>query len=336
MVNGIQDWSARRAEILRLLLDKEYGHPPTLPVRMTSREMRVQDRPGEGKVSRVVVTISPGQDSPGRPLDLGITLHLPEVAGRRPVVVGIGTPFFPQVNARGFILARFDPFELEPDTEGFVAEGPARSAYPGGDWGSLAIWAWGASRVADYLVTRTDVDSRRLVVTGHSRLGKAALLAGALDERFAVVNPNRSGAGGMGNWRQRGAGSETLADVAAPHRFGHWFVPGFVTWAGRERELPFDQHFLAALVAPRGLLATESLADPWSNPAGAWATSRGVQPVFNLLAAPRRNAIHFRWDNHGQNQRDVEALLQFAEFVFQGKEPSLDLFPPRFPGQTGR
>ena len=144
--------------------------------------------------------------------------------------------------------------------------GPAQMAYPEYDWASLAVWAWGASRVLDYLATRPDINADQAVITGHSRTGKAALLAGALDDRFALVVPNGSGCGGAGTYRNAPKGVETLKLITLPNRWKSWLQKDFGRFGDQEARLPFDQHFMRALVAPRPVLSTDGLDDRWANP----------------------------------------------------------------------
>jgi hypothetical protein len=181
---------------------------------------------------------------------------------------------------RGYALATFQQADVAPDRDTtdagvlphFEPPGPAIAA-----WGTLAVWAWGLQRVADALVDAPFAEE--LIVTGHSRRGKAALLAGATDERFAMVAPHQSGTGGM--TLSRGNGQETVADITAT--FPHWFADTFHAFAGRPERLPVDQHALAALVAPRPLLDTEGTRDYWSNPGLALDTVRAAAPVYDLL-----------------------------------------------------
>jgi hypothetical protein len=175
-------------------------------------------------------------------------------------------------------------------------------------------------RVMDHLATLPWVDRSRIVITGHSRSGKAALWAGALDERFALVVPQGSGCGDMGSHRFRGPGSEGLADLTG--NFPHWFVPGLRGFAGLEQHLPFDQHFVAALVAPRALLSIDALGDAWANPYGTGVTHLGARPVYELLGAARGPAISFREGPHELSDADWRTLLDHADLVFLGKGPA--------------
>jgi len=173
--------------------------------------------------------------------------------------------------------------------------------------------------VIDYLVTLDVVDREKIVFTGQSRGGKTALLAGALDERIAVVAPNGSGCGGAGCYRILGEGSETLDDITNPSRFSYWFHPRLREFVGKEDRLPFDQHYLKALVAPRALISLDALGDLWANPLGTQQTYRAAQEVFDFLVVSDRNGIHFRSGGHAQNEEDWRALVDFADKVLLGK-----------------
>ncbi|NIP97687.1 MAG: SUMF1/EgtB/PvdO family nonheme iron enzyme, partial [Akkermansiaceae bacterium] len=203
--------------------------------------------------------------------------------------------------------------DLAPDKRGTI--GPAQEAYPDYDWAMLAVWAWGGMRVVDYLETRDDVDQGRIAITGHSRGGKAALLAGALDERITLVAPCQSGAGGAGCSRILGPGAESIGMNDKPN----WYHERIVRFAGKEAHLPFDQHFLKALVAPRGLLCLESTDDLFANPAGTYATSAAATPVFELYRRKEFNGLRFRRGGHSYDTEDWRALLDFAEWVFFGR-----------------
>ena len=216
--------------------------------------------------------------------------------------------------------------EIEPDVPGRWQEGVrglARAPGPG-DWGTLGAWAWGLSRAMDYLVTNDRVDASKVAVIGFSRLGKAALWAGAQDERFAAVVSNASGAGGMAlSKRLFGERVEELVT-----RFPHWFCGNFAAYAGREEALPFDQHQLAALIAPRPLLATSGTGDLWSDPEGEYLTLKEASPVYKLLGkkglaenkAPGSGGLvntpvgyFLRQGGHDVTLEDWRAMIAFAK-----------------------
>lgn len=174
-------------------------------------------------------------------------------------------------------IAPDDPLRLRERAMAHYLESPFTGEHA---WGALAAWGWGLRGVAGYLRTRLSVDPRRIVTTGHSRRGKAALLAAAFDERIAATVPQQSGFLGMALARRAGAGVEvgiwnqTKAWLMSIFReniflmnrnFPHWLTPYAQHFAWHEDHLPVDQHLLLALVAPRPVLGTEGLTDYWSN-----------------------------------------------------------------------
>ena len=136
------------------------------------------------------------------------------------------------------------------------------------DWGVISAWAWAASRVMDYLETDETIDSSRVAVVGHSRGGKTALWAGANDHRFAMVCANDSGCSGAKLNHIDLPKSEHIAQITKS--FPHWFCPNYFKYAGREREMPFDQHELLSLIAPRLLCVDSATLDAWAGPSGEW------------------------------------------------------------------
>jgi hypothetical protein len=215
------------------------------------------------------------------------------------------------------VIAEFDRTRLDPDQNNAV--GACQAAYPGYDWATLAVWAWGYSRVVDYFMTTDFIDTTKIAVTGHSRCGKACLLAGAFDERIALTAPNCSGCGGVSAFRFAINLSTAENLRAITTNFPYWFQPRLSTFDDRETQLPFDQHELIALVAPRAFLTTNALGDAWANPPGAQRTQAAAAEVFGYLGAPDKIGIHFRPGPHDQNREDWQALIDFADRVLLGK-----------------
>ena len=187
--------------------------------------------------------------------------------------------------ARGYAVATLYYGEICPDSEAGLAEGVGR-LFPGAgavrrpdEWGALGQWAWGLSRAMDYLASDSDLDPARVAVLGHSRLGKAALWAGAQDPRFALVISNESGCEGAKLGRRIYGQTPTDISIAFPY----WFCPAFTTVRGHEAAMPVDQHELLALVAPRLLYVASAEGDRNSDPKGEFLGLKGVEPVYALF-----------------------------------------------------
>jgi dienelactone hydrolase len=247
-------------------------------------------------------------------------MYMPAGAGPLPVVLAVEPvwqdhllPVAKLVAKAGYIFAGYERHDLDPDNAD-RSDG-LHPLYPDYDWASLAVWAWGASRVVDYIEQTEAADATRIVLTGHSRAGKVALLAGALDTRIALTVPHGSGAGGAGSFRIVGQGAESLAAITEPDRFHYWFHPKLAEFAGNEELLPFDQHFLRALIAPRAVASIDGLDDRWANPDGTRAMCVAAQPVFAMLGAPRSNMACFRPGGHDMTLQDWDILLAVADNV---------------------
>lgn len=186
---------------------------------------------------------------------------------------------------RGYALATAYYGDIDPDkhdwTDGVHAlyYKPGQTEPAAHEWGSIAAWAWGLSRMIDHLEKHEAIDPKRIAAIGHSRLGKTALLAGALDERIAIVCPHQSGTGGCAASRDND--QETVKRINTS--FPHWFNDNFTQFNDHEEKIPFDQHSLMALCAPRPIFDTEGLQDKWANYDNAWRSLSGADPVYKLL-----------------------------------------------------
>ena len=315
-VKDLKDWKERRKELVEPLMFYQYGSIPPRPDKVTPKLDKEKAHPsGIGKERWITLII----DSK-RKLQMRLVIYEPNTPGPHPVIIEEEGSLGGSKNAerfmkKNYLFIEYARHDLDPDRKG--TEGPAQKAYPENDWETLAVWAWGGMRVVDYLEGRTDVDMKKIAITGHSRGGKMALLAGALDERISLVVPNGSGAGGAGSSRILGPGAESIGMNDKPH----WYHPRIRIFAENEAHLPFDQHFLKALVAPRGLFCIESTDDLYANPLGTYATSRAAMPVYELYGVPERNAIRFRRGGHTFSGSDWTSLLDYAELTFYGRVP---------------
>ncbi len=329
-VKGKRDWARRRKELKELIQYYGYGHLPPAGGRVTAQEESSKRIEATGATERTL-TLSMG---PRGGIKTSLVLTVPEGKGPFPAIIvgdlcwGRQSPeIAAEVTRRGYILAEFDRTDVVPDKEDRTTG--LRGLYPNGDFGALAAWAWGFHRVVDYLRTLPEVDDRRIAVTGHSRGGKAALLAGALDERIALTAPNNSGCMGAGCTRLLFGQCESLQAIT--RAFPFWFTPRLAEFVGREDRLPFDQHSLKALVAPRALLSTEGLGDLWANPQGTQATYQAAKVAYGFLDAGDRIGIVYRPGGHGHTLPDWQVLLDFADWQLLGKRPARRFAELAFP-----
>lgn len=330
-VATVADWRKRREELKALILHYEYGHPPDAPGNISATELSSENALGGKAIDRRLrLTMQGGKVS------FRLRMLIPTAgAGPYPVLVkndrNMGLmPIPEEAIDRGYILCEFVRTDIAVD-------GPDRTdgafpAYPDADWRTLAAWAWGHWRVMDYLFTLDIVDKAHVAITGQSRGGKTALLAGALDERIALTAPNGSGAGGCGTYRLQGTGAEKMSDIVRVFPF--WFVPRLGEFVGQETRLPFDQHELKAMVAPRALLCSDALGDLWANPQGATRSHWAAREVYKFLGVPGKIGLHFRAGAHEQSEDDWRTFMDFADLQFFGKPSKRNFDTTAFPGLT--
>ncbi|MCE3288799.1 MAG: putative acetyl xylan esterase [Caulobacter sp.] len=303
------DGSNRRRFHMLVAAPKGVAHAPTIVMELfCSTRNAVEGRPAS--VFEDVAAL-PG---PCRSHDLDAVLTI--VLGKR-----IGGPDFAQLAKRGYAVALFYPGEVAPDDPDLGP--PALAALQPGvpadkRAGALAVWADLFSKAHDVLGADPRFDAGKMVAWGHSRHGKAALLAGALDPRFAAVIAHQSGRGGAS--LTRSIAGESLAQITTS--YGFWFTPAYAKGV----PLDVDQHQLIALNAPRPVLLGTGAADGWSDPAGAFKAAKGADPTYRLLGSPGFNArdLHdFRpedgvvwWSRplgHGVTTADWAAFLDFLD-----------------------
>jgi hypothetical protein len=260
--------------------------------------------------------------------------HCPGVKNNRATDAGRGAQIdvwaIEQSIDRGYAVATFYSGDIDPDRpdvrQGLQAHYPEKGPTKPGPhaWGTIAAWAWGLHRAVDYLVTDKDIDRDRIAVVGHSRLGKTALLAAAFDERIALAIPLQAGCGGTAP--SRGQVGESVRQINKG--FPHWFNGTFKEFNDRPDRLPFDQHSLVALVAPRPVLFSNAVEDTWANPEGQFQVLRAADPVYRLLGVEgleaermpepgklvaSRLGYFIRPGKHSMTKGDWKVFLDFAD-----------------------
>lgn len=356
MVDRPRLWTAvRRQEILELFRENVFGRvPPTaykMDVRIVHEEKQAMN--GAATLRQVKITIA----AEDKLLPIHLTMFIPNMVPRPlPLYLLINnrgsqvpnltdptrkvkSEWWPveEVVARGYGIAVFNHSDLDPDDfddfkngiHGLLDREERRSD----SWGTLAAWAWGASRCMDYLETDRDVDAAKVALVGHSRGGKTALWAGAEDERFAMVISNMSGPGGAALARRRFG--ITLARMNS--RNPHWFCTNYRKWSDREDELPVDAHMLIALIAPRAVYITNASKDLGCDPRGSYLALFHAVPVYRLFRPemtslrpemPRLNipvvsgpvAYHIRDGAHDMVLKDWSWFMDFGD-VWLKPEP---------------
>jgi hypothetical protein len=235
---------------------------------------------------------------------------------------------------RGYALACFYSGDIDPDTPD-MSDGIGPAFYKQGqtspapdDAATIMLWAWGFHRVVDFVEreAKDDVDPQRIAVVGHSRNGKTALLAGAFDERIALVIPLQAGCGGTAPSRTSDTRAESVKRINTS--FPHWFCGNFKKFNEDTSKLPFDQHCLIALCAPRPVLLPNAEEDLWANPSGQFEMLQTASPVYRRLgveglgenARPEMNKLidsrlgyFIRPGRHAMTRADWEVFLQYAD-----------------------
>jgi len=302
-------WKRRRPQLVELFSREEHGRVPqrTPEIRWRVVSEKHQVRNGVAVRERRLAGDLDNRAWPAVSVSLDLLLVTPEGRGRRPLLLEFGFPdgapwlkgrpappgpdWRDLVLARGWGYAILDPTSVQPDNGaglsrgviGLVNHGRPRAP---DDWGALRAWAWGASRVLDFLATDPAVDDRRVAIEGLSRYGKAALVAMAYDQRFAAGLIASSGEGGAKlHRRKRG---EQLENLAASGEY-HWMAGNFLRYAGplTVDDLPVDAHELIALCAPRPLFISvgNDQADGWVDSRGMFMAEVAAGPVYRLLGA---------------------------------------------------
>jgi len=348
-----KDWAERRKEIYKSAVELQYG---TIPPSPESVEVEPLYLGAVGKPSGYKVTVRAN----GKSLSFKMVLFRARSL-KAPAVIS-GDLCFQYAYDKEYIetftnsdinLVLFDRTEIAPDIAPYNLKnlgteetfeyargkeifdgldkgccgGPLKEMFPDYTFGAVGAWAWGYSVCVDALTVLGNVDTDFIVFTGHSRGGKAAALAGAIDERAKIVNPNASCAGGYGSYRikieavaenGKKSISEPISNIFKV--FPSWMGQELRPYIDREAELPFDAHYLKALVAPRILFVSEAAGDIWANPVGSHQTTEAAAEVYKFLGCEENLIWYFRRGEHYQKIEDIAQLVNIINHVRGGEE----------------
>ena len=347
----IDSWRTRRQELLRLFEDHVYGRILPPPDTVSIEQLHSTAIPQLRGISKNEFRITAVMK--GDTFQFPFVLYCGQQRAQ-PLIVFINnrsqqrtlpnaneeSEFLPfqTIVRRGYAVAIFQHSDVAPDNKNDFRDGILNLVLPDGPRapnasGALAAWAWGAGRVLDALDDLSLVDTTKAAVIGHSRGGKAALLAGMIDQRFQLVISNNSGCGGAAlSRRTYGEDVRRITDAV-----GYWFCPHFADFANREESLPVDQHQAMALIAPRALHVASADEDVWADPRGEWLSLTLASPAYQIFGFNSLNpqdvmpppdtylfrgptAYHIRRGPHELTKQDWLHYLDTADRVFASKE----------------
>lgn len=282
------DFMLRREEIKKILQEEEYGYIPEKPEHLTVDVINEMPTFAAGKANKkeLKFTVTIG----GADFSFPVVSVIPKKEGRYPAFVHIN--FRPEVPDRympteeiidnGFAIFSFCYKDVTSDDGNFkngiapyFRKGKRRSSDPG----KIAMWAFAAMRVMDYIETLDSIDTDNVAVIGHSRLGKTALVTGGFDERFKYVISNDSGCSGAAITR----GKQGETPMVITNVFPFWFCPKYVKSAAEFENVKYDQHFLLALTAPRYLMIGSAEEDIWADPESEFLSAVMASEVYPLF-----------------------------------------------------
>lgn len=282
-----------REEMLEILQNEEYGFMPSAPEKISFEKKQLRNDNvfgGKGKLWEITVFLT----LKGKDFSFPVSLMLPEGDGPFPFFVNLSFEkhvpnyYYPAEEILDNGFAAFNLFYEDVTSDnGDFTDGLAGILYPDGkrkasDCGKIVLWAWAASRCLDYAETEPRLDMKKAAVCGHSRLGKTALVTGAFDHRFRFVHSNCSGCSGASI--ARNTTGEKLEDIC--RNFPYWFCENYKKYINNEENMPFDQHYLLASIAPNFVSVGSASEDSWSDPAGEQLSCFAASEAFEKEGLP--------------------------------------------------
>ena len=328
-----QEWPEYKKALRDMIVDFEYGGMPPRPEYLRIEQLNGYRRDGFSVWYKIYTGTMDKQVS------FTLELYVPCIEGyfdmeaplgedeKYPVILtgdgcycNMESDVVAEAHKHGFIAAKFNRLELANDIY-TSREGGLHDIYPG-NYSDISAWAWGYSVCMDVFEQLSFTDETEVAITGHSRGGKAAMLAAVVDERIKYVCPNNSGCHGANSHRcevpvQAGVPrrTETLADMLK--NVPTWMGEKLIPYANRVEDLPYDMHYFGAMIAPRYYLQCEGMQDYWINPIGAWEDFMAVKECYKYLGCEDHAGAWFRPGYHRHKQPDY---AEFLDFIVRSRE----------------
>ena len=331
-VKTAEEFEEHKKELYKSAVELQYGTMPPAPEFLEVETLFTSNKSSSYRI------ITGRRD---HPVSFVMRVYRPNTKEKCPVIIdgdlcfeyAYDKDFQNAILSENIGLVAFNRTEIVHDICHEGRKGQLYECYPEYTFGALGAWAWGYSRVVDALEILGFFDNQWIAFTGHSRGGKTALLAGILDSRARIVMPNESGAGGCGCYRVHmkaltedgaEARNETLADLW--RNFDFWVGPEMEKYLECEEKIPFDEHYLKALVCPRTLVLGEAASDIWANPVGSYMTTKAAEEVYKLYNKSENLFWYYRHGYHFHKPEDVMMLVSVIKHQREGREPCEGFF----------
>jgi len=346
-VTNLENWEERRNEMRALLMEYEYGTIPPIETNASGKIVDSTSMYG-GKATLYHARIAFGPD---KAIQTDVRWIQPN--GEGPFPMFVMTKYRPSIEEdarieaiidRGYIVAEWYIYDLQ---ERNTSDGQVKAAFPEYSFGTIGRWAWGGSACFDYFRKISSVDPEKIIFTGLSRSGKTVLLMGAIDDRIPLIVPACTGLAGAGIYRfNPKEWAHTISKSIKTPNQRALYSEKLTEFAGRETHMPFDQHFLPALMAPRPMLLIIGESDTYDRNTLIQYGYSGAKPVYEWLGAGENLGFYAHSYGHAYNPEDWEVTMDFAEKLWKGKDspkghefyslpyPEIDLYHWTVPGTT--
>ncbi len=321
-ITKIEDWNYKKEDIKKMLINEQLGSIPELP-KFTAKVIKTEEyRKSIKQIINIEINNNGSQN-----LNFEAISYIIKNKENLPTIICIETN---ECNKNDLIetsiendynFITYETEKLSPE----IVENPEeinhlKRIYKDYTWGDLAVRAWLGLIVTEYIKSIKGIDKNKLIVTGHSRNGKVALILGFINSEFIITNPVNSGITGANVVKFYGYKSNDLAYLTSPNRYHYWYTKNFSKrYSRNEKKMLFDSHFQLALVSPRNLLIQIS-EDLWDNPIGGQIAYEGALPVYKLMKAEDNLSISFTENGHKHSSVEIKDLINYANYKFEKKE----------------